>query len=100
MTEGKLGYLTIGCVEVNVNTEEVTRRGDLDTFILKKQIARVNQILHLAKIARPDEGDTIGTRYFLAKVEVDLQEPASIILSVLTPAANAWVVESFLTSWT
>ena len=98
MTEGELGYLTIGCVEVNENTEEVTRRVNQDTFILKRQIARINQILHLAKIARPDEGDTIGTRYFLANVEVDLQEPASIILSELTPATNAWVMESFLTS--
>ena len=99
MTEGELGYLTIGCVEVDENTEEVTRQVNQDTFIiLQRQIARINQILHLAKIARPDEGVTIGTRYFLANVEDDLHEPASIILSVLTPAANAWVVESFLTS--
>ena len=98
MSAGKLSYLTIGFVEANANTEEVTRRVDKDSFILKRQIARINQILHLAKISRPDEGVTIGTRYFLAKVEVDLQEPASIILSALTPAANAWVVDSFLTS--
>ena len=35
MTEGKLSHPSIGCVEVNVNTEEVTRRGVQDTFILK-----------------------------------------------------------------
>ena len=68
MTEVELGYLTIGCVEVNENTKEVTRRVNQNTFILKRQIARINQILHLAKISRPDEGETIGTRYFLANV--------------------------------
>ena len=86
MTEGKLGHLSIGCVEVNVNTEGVTRRVNQDTFILKRQIARINQILHLVKIARPDEGVTIGTRYFLANVEVDFHMSATIILSGPLPA--------------
>ena len=62
--------------------------GDQDTFILKRQMTRINWILHLAKIARPDEGVTIGTRSFLASEEDDLQESASIILSLLTPAAT------------
>ena len=86
-----MGYLTIGCVEEDENTKEVTRQANQDTFIiLQRQIARINQILHLAKISRPDEGETIGTRYFLANVEVDLHEPASIILSRPIPATNAW----------
>ena len=36
MTERELGYLTIGCVEEDENTEEVTRQANQDTFIILK----------------------------------------------------------------
>ena len=41
---------------------------------------------NLGKIAQSDKGETIGTRYSLANVEVDFHKSATIILSGPLPA--------------